>query len=495
MVKKVSDRGSLERWLSGKPREVAVAIAVRAALRVFPCVIIDEDHQISNVLGLAFITERALLVASVAPVSSTKKIGRIPAFVATTSSANNYAAKAAADAAFAVYVAIVADAASAAVANAATAYAYATGNSAADAFWIDVSNDLTAFENGIDAKSVLEFPLWQNRWKPEIPLAKQWTKIWKHLDAHPLDWSFWIDWYQGILDGRPQNWEMLEEIALIDPEDWDKGAEHVNGLISGIQAQYLRKATPYSEKIEINPDTGKLRSVPKPMDNERLYRTALERVRDALDDLRPNGILAQHHGGLEKIAKRLDRTLDRYDDNPQRVHDDFLLSAKQIATLVESTEVAKDEDVDTLQSSLITGSDDIRAADAEVKASVAARVALRLEEMRVEDTEVIAKTVETLAEIGEGVLKDEFEEDAIAYRQIIVDWPEGDSPPLGGANYEESVDRLFRTAAQTSRAMEALKSGTVVAGKVGKGVIDGYTFTEIMLKLGRALNVFLSHFG
>lgn len=111
--------------------------------------------------------------------------------------------------------------------------------------------------------------------------------------------------------------------------------------------------------------------------------------------------------------------------------DDFLLSAKQITSLVESTEVAKDEDVDALQSSLTTGADDIRAADAEVKASVAARVALRLEELRVEDTEVIAEVAEMLAVESEGELKRSLEDDASSYREIIVNWSEAAALPLG----------------------------------------------------------------
>lgn len=231
------------------------------------------------------------------------------------------------------------------------------------------------------------------------------------------------------------------------------------------------------------------------MGNERLYQTALDRVRDALDDLRPDGDLAQHHSGLNKVVKRLDRALERYHENPQRIHDDFLLSVKQINTLVESTEVANDEDVDALKSSLVTGADDIRAADAEVKASVAARVALRLEEMRDEDTKVIAEGVEILAETAEGALKDGLFEDANAYRQIIDDWPEGDTRPLGGANHDESVDRLFRTAAQSSRAMEVLKKSIVETGKAGGGFVGGYTFADIILKQEPVIAQLLSLFG
>lgn len=351
-------------------------------------------------------------------------------------------------------------------------------------FWTNIDADVADFSDGKKASGVRAAPLWRSN----NPIDHLWVGMKNELQNRPEDWSFWIDWYQRILDGRPQNWDMLEEIALIDPEDWDKGAEHVNGLIGDIQARYLRNATPYSENIEVNPDTGKLRSVPKPMENERLYQTALDRVRDALDDLRPDGDLAQHHAGLEKVAKRLDRTLDRYANNPQRVHDDFLLSARQISTLVESTEVAKDEDVDALQTSLVTGADDIRAADEVVKASVAARVALRLEEMRVEDTEVIADASEAIESISEGELKESSHDDAEFYRSK----DRMGAPLLGPANYEESVSYLFRTSAQVSAAQPLLPNVVDVGGRAGKGLVHGHTVAEI---LSKAITILLSLFG
>ena len=337
---------------------------------------------------------------------------------------------------------------------------------------------------GNDVNAVLDLPLWPE----ENPLAPVWEEKITYLHEQDEDWSFWIDWYQRALDGRQQNWEVLGEIALIKTRDWGKGAGHVNGLIAEIQARYLHKFTPYSETIEINPETGRLRSVATPMGNEKLFQTALDKVRDALADLRPNGELAQHHAGLERVATRLDRTLGRYADNPQRVHDDFLLSAKQVSALVETTEVAEDEDVDALQSSLVTGADDIRAADAEVKASVAARVALRIEEMRVEDTEVIAEAVEVIESLSEGDLKESSHDDVEFYRST----DRMGMPIFGPANYEESISYLFRTSAQISASQPLLPEVVDVGGRAGKGLVNGYTVAEI---LNKAITLLLSMFS
>lgn len=477
----VADRKGLEKWLEDESFEVAVTIAARAAFRVFPHAITNEIKDVGSKNDLTLFSVRALLISSVASVSPIDEIKRAAAAAAAYGSSSSSNALAVSAAAFAA--ASAAYVSSSAVAAVVYAVASSPSTSSASA-WKEVSKDLTAFDEGAEVKTVLGLPLWQL----ESLSADIWKEKRQHLDDQLVDWSFWIDWYQRILDGRPQNWKMLEEIALIAPEDWDKGAEHVNGLIAEIQARYLREATPYSEKIEVNPDTGNLRSIPTTMENARLYQTALDRVRDALDDLRPDGELAQHHAGLEKVAKRLDRTLARYADNPQRVHDDFLLSAKQITALVESTEVAKDEDVDALQSSLVTGADDIRAADAVVKASVAARVALRLEEMRVEDTEVIAEAVEAIEKISEGELKESSHDDAEFYRST----DRMGVPLLGPANYEESVSYLFRTSAQISAARPLLPDVVDVSGRAGKGLVNGYTVAVI---LNKAITFLLSLFG
>ena len=104
-------------------------------------------------------------------------------------------------------------------------------------FWPPFVVDMNVFEGGQNIIDAFNDPLWGASQRPVV-IEDEWKNLLTLLGDDPTDWSFWIDWYQRILDGRPQNWEMLEEIALIDPEDWDKGAEHVNGLIAEIQARF-----------------------------------------------------------------------------------------------------------------------------------------------------------------------------------------------------------------------------------------------------------------
>ena len=113
-------------------------------------------------------------------------------------------------------------------------------------------------------------PLWSN----ENPLAHDWQNLREKLLAadtpneRGADWSFWIKWYDDILEGNPQNWDMLHEIATTDAIDWDASARQVNDTINQIVERYrlrdevvalrreveqLRSATQYPPRNHNNP--------------------------------------------------------------------------------------------------------------------------------------------------------------------------------------------------------------------------------------------------
>jgi len=49
---------------------------------------------------------------------------------------------------------------------------------------------------------------------------------------------FWADWYEGYLTGQPLDIDLLEQVALIPSKDWDKGDDHVNGIIAAIYDEW-----------------------------------------------------------------------------------------------------------------------------------------------------------------------------------------------------------------------------------------------------------------
>lgn len=106
------------------------------------------------------------------------------------------------------------------------------------AFWSAIRADCIALLAGGDPHLL---PLWP----AENPLAEQWSTIRTHPSTQSPGWRFWIDWYERALTGQPQDWKLLEKVALIDPKDWDKGTDHVNALI----LQIIRNHRPPPPKL------------------------------------------------------------------------------------------------------------------------------------------------------------------------------------------------------------------------------------------------------
>jgi len=95
--------------------------------------------------------------------------------------------------------------------------------------WRAVRNDCTAIVSGAEP---IALPLWH---AAASPLDKHWQRVRQVWLDRGAGWRFWVTWYDDALAGNEPNQHLLTEIALIDPKDWDKGVEHVNGLIEVLQ--------------------------------------------------------------------------------------------------------------------------------------------------------------------------------------------------------------------------------------------------------------------
>lgn len=78
-------------------------------------------------------------------------------------------------------------------------------------------------------------------------------------DPRGADWSFWVKWYDDILAGNPQNWDMLHEIATTDAIDWNASAREVNDRINEIVENFQNtksdqdKVDTLSERQKVSP--------------------------------------------------------------------------------------------------------------------------------------------------------------------------------------------------------------------------------------------------
>ncbi|WP_120633375.1 hypothetical protein [Ruegeria sp. EL01] len=50
-------------------------------------------------------------------------------------------------------------------------------------------------------------------------------------------WTFWSDWYNGFLEGKPLDWKLQERVALIDDAIWSAGPDAVAEEIAKIKVE------------------------------------------------------------------------------------------------------------------------------------------------------------------------------------------------------------------------------------------------------------------
>lgn len=232
-VSEIRDKDSLEAWLNSRPEMVrqadALAIALRAAMRVFPLW--------SSAMGAEWARTAELTALPIMRCYLTSGVARefpTPFFRnAATASAFSFAAPSTAShlelancgRANASARETVTAAGSENTAIAVSAAAEACQLSAAgfgllptsfSPTWHTVRSDAQQIEEGKDPFS---FPLWSETMPDWFTAYDRLARaIWA---KDPETWDYWIRWWEGILAGKPLDLEVQKAIALEIPDaDW-----------------------------------------------------------------------------------------------------------------------------------------------------------------------------------------------------------------------------------------------------------------------------------
>ncbi|NRB19575.1 MAG: hypothetical protein HRU33_18940 [Rhodobacteraceae bacterium] len=248
---KIEDMDQLESWLQTQDPRMSRAIAARASLRSLPVAMAEVDNNFGSLNGQGLLLScfRATLITGVASTCRTpvmKKVNSAAFSAAITTGYRFDPAHSSVALSVAISATTTTTSDSAHSADSAVRSAVNSANAIALAVY-SVSNlgtPLINFTNSVvraDARArqngnhveMFKRPLW-----PSTDHIGPLLGYWEGFAAHPdpdETWAFWRDWYQSMLEGKPLDWDLQLQVALIKDAVWEEGAEAVAREIKSIR--------------------------------------------------------------------------------------------------------------------------------------------------------------------------------------------------------------------------------------------------------------------
>lgn len=448
----LTDREALKDWLMGLPHRAQITFAARAALRSLPAAMAVLDQKVERFASDEFLLAcfRATIVSGVACTWPTPETSSEIFDAASDASFFSAADDAASDAFSAAAAAASAASFSASFSSfsAATFSSFSFASAAFSASFSSFSSAsaadvLSAYSE--ETRDLFATWLWPDHTPPD-----QIDQLWQAFanQADGTVWEFWRDWYQGMLDGKPLDWDLQTQIALIPDADWEKGPAHIAAMIEEIKAQFLAKNIPLAEAVEFNEDTSKFHAIPREIAKPDLLGATMSQVGDALDD-----VLANPSNGLKdtsREARVLRRTASKYGNDPQRIEMDFTAVHAGLTRQIVKEDLPASEENLALQRALAEGAQAIRATHEDVAENRHILETQKIAELTDEQKAQLAEAQLVLAAISEGAMREDFGEDIpflmedqFQLRPVLIG--EDRNPVLAG--YDEKR-RVFGRAAQ-----------------------------------------------
>jgi hypothetical protein len=408
---------------------------------------------------------RALLVSAVAagtPAELLTRDGHAEA-VQRAADADTDAAAFAANAAFATCADAVAyAAAAAAVAAYADAFAAAT--------WSALRSDCDLLADG---KFLSRVPLWPG----EVPSALRQLSgeppqalgisgaLHRERAGAEVDWSFWRDWYRRAQNGEPQNWEMLLEIAIQEEAFWEGSDAAVNARINEIVARHTKVTADIAERAKANSanaerivvnEAGQFDAEPLVDITPEFFAEALQRVRDAIDEMQAIPTRENLHGACDREIDMIERDVARYANVPLRVYEVLVQVVRDIDARSKDGDLPDgDRRLDRFRTQLDNSALDILQNDLHVREKVTLRAIGLLDRLEQVDREHIKVVAELFAEGFAPQLAEE----------LVTD---GDTVADPTAEKEAQADALYRVGSRGIRIWDLSKNSADNFGKFGK---------------------------
>ncbi|MEM8572022.1 MAG: hypothetical protein AAGG56_14120 [Pseudomonadota bacterium] len=296
-----------------------------------------------------------------------------------------------------------------------------TATAAGAEVWEVVRSDCVALAEGT---SLERAPLWPDG----NPLQEDWDRAKKELESAGPEWDFWIDWYEKVLAGAPQDWQgLLTDVALIPPEDWDQGSAHVGRIIKGLKLKHALLATPNAEVVSFNADTQAFRVDPiSEMPRDHLEE-ATERLANVLDLFDFEGDRSNQYRALSTEHSIIAQAVETYAQRPRMLHRACIRVLKRLDIKIRNGECPdrdSDADIDDFYGTVLAVSVDLFERDPLVREAATRAASARLRDIPPEQAEVLVRAADEVAAVSEGVLAEELPEDA----RVAVDpgAPDGD---------------------------------------------------------------------
>ncbi len=286
------DRDYFKKQFEGLPPKAMAVIALRAAMRVFPVLAqrsratdtafwfwpadgrARHTHAICRCFQSSVFVNSSMKArndaastdaAHAAARDASARVLAVDDAVATTAAAASAAADTAAAAAAAAAAAGAADAADAA------AFAFSANAAAfsADAIYRTYGVDTHAAVAAVDeaartailtdiaqihrpsriarqlggAGATPIFLLVQPLWPEGVPAkaARLWIQMRADLRSLGAGFEVWIDWYQGRLDGKPFDWDIERQWALLSKEQLAQSPAEINAYLKGLRSRALTR--------------------------------------------------------------------------------------------------------------------------------------------------------------------------------------------------------------------------------------------------------------